>query len=82
MEIDERRFEAAREKIIQSHIISASRGLAVILPAAVFMSSIYGTDGLWLSFPLTEFIVTVCGTVLAAVEIKRNQKRKNVVLTR
>ena len=75
-------YFAAREKIIQSHIISASRGLAVILPAAVFMSSIYGTDGLWLSFPLTEFIVTVCGTVLAAVEIKRNQKRKNVVLTR
>lgn len=44
-------------------IISVLRGLIVIIPIAFLLSSLFGVDGLWLSFTVTEFLVSVTAVV-------------------
>lgn len=55
---------AAREK--PSQLISVLRGFALILPVTVLLSVVGGVNGIWLSFPVTEGIVTVLGIMLYA----------------
>ena len=42
-----------------ANLISILRGFAVIIPAALAMSALWGVDGLWLSFAASEFIVSI-----------------------
>lgn len=42
-----------------ANIISILRGFAVLIPAALAMSTLWGVDGLWLSFAASEFIVSI-----------------------
>lgn len=44
-----------------AHIISLLRGLIVIIPLTILLSSIAGMTGVWLAFPLTELLVAVLG---------------------
>jgi len=42
-------------------IISLSRGIIIILPLAVILSKILGMDGIWITPPITEFVVFTAG---------------------
>lgn len=47
-----------------AHFISLLRGIIVIIPMAVLMSSLWGMLGVWASFPLTEILVFLIATGL------------------
>ena len=59
--------EAARD----AFLISISRGLVVIVPLVFLLSRIWNMDGVWLSFVLTELIVTVLAITL--IHARRNR---------
>lgn len=49
-----------------AHILSWLRGLLLIVPAALFLSAMFGMTGVWLSYPITEGIVTGIGFCMYA----------------
>lgn len=55
-----------------ANLLSLLRGFAVILPLTFLLSAVGGVTGLWLAFPLTEFVVTGVGVFMA----KRNPTKK------
>lgn len=63
------------EKALPAQIISLSRGFLIIIPMAFLMSLLLKTTGIWLSFPITECIVTLEGITLY---IKSERSKKNV----
>ncbi len=63
-------FFTSVEKNIPAHIISLTRGLILIIPMAFFLSSIWGLTGIWITFPVTEFIVSIIGISLYISLIK------------
>lgn len=52
-------YLTASDRPRPANIISILRGLAVIIPLAYLLSAAFGITGLWLVFPLTEFIVSL-----------------------
>lgn len=58
-------FLSATEKARAAFIISILRGLAVIVPLAIFFSNILGMTGIWLAFVLSELIVAGFALYLA-----------------
>lgn len=52
-------YLSAMEKAGSGFLISLLRGLAVIAPAALILSRIFGMTGIWLAIPLTEFITFI-----------------------
>lgn len=44
-----------------ANLISLLRGIVLIVPLAFLMSGLFGITGLWLTFPLTEFLVAIIG---------------------
>lgn len=52
-------FFTSIEKALPAFIISMLRGLIIIVPMAFLLSEIAGMLGVWLSFPVTEGIVTL-----------------------
>lgn len=57
-------FFASTEKALPAQGISLSRGLFLILPAAFLLANLFGMTGIWLSCPVTEFIVSVMGVMV------------------
>lgn len=57
-------FFTSLEKPVPAHLISLLRGLVLILPAAFLLSNLAGITGVWLSFPVTEGLVTGIGIML------------------
>lgn len=57
-------YFAATDHALPAQVISLARGLFLILPAAVCLSWLIGMSGIWLSFPITEIIVTIAGIFL------------------
>ena len=57
-------YFAAIEKIRPAHTISYLRGFIIILPMVFLLSQIGGITGIWISFPITEFIVAAIALVL------------------
>lgn len=47
-----------------AHLISVLRGFLLIVPLSFLLSQVFGMTGLWLAFPVTEFIVAVIGAGL------------------
>lgn len=54
-------FFTSTEHAIPAHIISLLRGLLIIVPMAFALSYILGLTGVWLAFPITEFLVALSG---------------------
>lgn len=52
-------YFSAVDKARSAAIISISRGLIVITLLAIILSKLFGTTGLWLSFPITEGAVAI-----------------------
>jgi len=57
-------FFAAAERERPSQIISVLRGFALMLPVTFALSSFFGMNGVWLSFPVTEACVALLGVWL------------------
>lgn len=66
------------EKPLFAQIISLSRGLVVLIPLALLLSSIFKMTGVWCAYPATECIVAIMGLILYMVnELHKNRKIKN-----
>lgn len=66
-------YFTSTEKVIPAQTISLLRGLFVIIPAAFLLSAWFGMRGVWLSYPVTEGLVTVVALVML---LKIFQKQK------
>jgi putative MATE family efflux protein len=65
-------YFASIENVPPAHGISLLRGFVVILPMVFLLSHLGGITGIWLSFPMTELIVSVIGCILYFF-VKRNK---------
>ena len=68
-------YFTSTEKARPAQIISLSRGFLIIIPMAFFLSFLCKMRGVWLSFPITECLVTLTGI---ALYIKSERGTKNV----
>lgn len=59
-----------------ANIISLLRGIVLIVPLAFLMSGMFGMTGLWLTFPVTEFLVFLAGCMLYAKWQKSHDMQK------
>lgn len=50
-------------KIIPAQTITILRGFALIVPMAFIMSKAAGLTGVWLAYPVTEFIVAAISII-------------------
>jgi Na+-driven multidrug efflux pump len=54
-------FFTSVEKALPAHVLSLLRGFVLIIPLAFIMSVLWGMNGIWLCFPVTEAITAVLG---------------------
>lgn len=54
-------FFTSIEKAMPAHILSLLRGLVLIIPLAFAMSALWGMNGIWLCFPVTEAVTAILG---------------------
>lgn len=52
-------FFSSTKRAIPSQILSLLRGLFLIIPIAFVLSHIFGINGIWLTLPLTEVLVSI-----------------------
>ena len=60
-------FFAAINRPVPAQAVSLMRGLFVLIPAAFIMAKLWEMPGVWLSFTVTEFVVTVMAVVMMAL---------------
>ncbi len=60
-------FFAAINRPVPAQAVSLMRGLFVLVPAAFIMAKIGEMPGVWLSFTVTEFVVTVAAVIMMGV---------------
>jgi len=44
-----------------AHVLSVLRGLILIIPMAFLLSALWGMTGVWLTYPVTEFLTALAG---------------------
>jgi len=54
-------FFTSVEEAMPAHILSLLRGLVLIIPLAFAMSALWGMNGIWLCFPVTEAVTAILG---------------------
>lgn len=54
-------YFAAVDRAQVANMVSVLRGFLLIIPVTFLMTAIWGIQGLWLAFPVTEGIVTIIG---------------------
>lgn len=64
-------YFAATDKAKPAGTISILRGFIVILPLAILLANLFGINGLWISFPLAEFIVSIVSFIILSIQRKR-----------
>ena len=62
------------EHPLPAHVISLLRGFIIIIPMAFFLSLIANMNGVWATFPVTEFIVSTISVILIKVTSKKMMK--------
>ena len=67
-------FFSSSEKSLPAQIISLSRGIVLIVPMAFILSDIFGMTGVWLSYPVTEAIVSIFAIVFIKKGGNKNEK--------
>lgn len=65
-------FFTSIEKALPAHILSILRGLILIIPMAFLLSALWQMTGVWLAYPVTEFLTALLGFVM--INIKNKQK--------
>lgn len=53
-------FLSATARAARGTLVALLRSCVVLIPAALLLSALFGTTGVWLSFPLTELAVALC----------------------
>lgn len=69
-------FFTSIEKAVPAHILSLLRGLILIVPLAFFLSTFAGMNGVWLTYPITEFAVSLLGFVIINKLYKNMNEKK------
>ena len=54
-------FFTSTEKALPAHVLSLLRGVVLLVPMAFFMSGLWGMTGIWLTYPVTEFLAAAAG---------------------
>lgn len=54
-------FFTSVEKALPAHVLSLLRGLVLIIPLAFVMAALWGMNGIWLCFPVTEAATAILG---------------------
>ena len=57
-------FFTSIEKALPAHILSILRGLALIIPMAFLLSALWKMTGVWLTYPITEFLIALLGFLI------------------
>ena len=57
-------FFTSIAKALPAHILSVLRGLILIIPIAFFLSALWEMTGVWLTYPITEFLVALLGFIM------------------
>lgn len=57
-------FFTSIEKALPAHILSILRGLVLIIPMAFLLSALWKMTGVWLAYPITEFLTALLGFVI------------------
>lgn len=69
-------FFSATDKSIPAQIISLARGLILIIPITLCLSNLLKMRGIWLSYPVTEGVVTVFSFIYFFYEMKHKNIKK------
>lgn len=64
------------EKTLPAHILSILRGLILILPIAFILAHFGQMIGVWLAYPVTEFIAAILGFIFFNMLMKKQKQRK------
>lgn len=64
------------EKTLPAHILSILRGLILILPIAFILAYFGQMIGVWLAYPVTEFIAAILGLIFFNALMKKQKQRK------
>lgn len=79
-------YFTSTERALPAQVISLLRGLVIIIPAAFVLSDLFAMTGIWLSYPVTEVIVSLIGIALylnlAKKLISMYGKRKSLIKSR
>lgn len=67
-------FFTSVEKALPAHILTVLRGLVLIIPMAFFLSGVWKMTGVWLAYPVTEFLTAVPGFVIYRQNIQNKEK--------
>lgn len=68
-------YFTSTERPLPAHVISLLRGIIVILPMAFLLAWVGGMVGIWLTFPVTEFLVAVLAVVLFVYSERSSRKK-------
>ncbi|MBO5032875.1 MAG: MATE family efflux transporter [Lachnospiraceae bacterium] len=66
-------FFTSIEKALPAHILSILRGLILMIPMAFFLSALWEMTGVWLTYPITEFLIALLGFII----YKQKMKERN-----
>ena len=55
---------------MRSLTITLLRQLVIIIPAAIILAKVFGINGVWISFPLSEFVAMIISMVLMKVKLR------------
>ena len=57
-------FFTSTERALPAQVLTLLRGFILIIPLSFLMAKLWGMNGIWLTFPVAEFIVAAIGWVL------------------
>lgn len=57
-------FFTSTERVLPAQVLTLLRGVVLIVPLSFLMAKIWGMNGIWMTFPVTELIVAVIGWML------------------
>ncbi|MDU5585006.1 MAG: MATE family efflux transporter, partial [Pseudomonas aeruginosa] len=66
-------FFASTEKVKLSQIISLSRGFIILVPLAFLMAKNFKLNGVWLSYPFSEILVSLISIFLIWKNLIKNK---------
>lgn len=52
------------EKPLPAHVLSILKGLVLIIPLAFLLSACFDMTGVWLTYPITEFLAALLGFII------------------
>jgi Na+-driven multidrug efflux pump len=67
---------SATENAKEAFTVSVARGCFIIVPLALLLSVLLKITGIWLSFALTECIVTIIAIIVISVKKAVSNKEK------